>query len=93
MMPQAQTRGGWRSDASLRRYGKETRLLAELAKVPATTLQFGLAVQEHLSAVVSGNLAAAGIVLPPLQPMALVVLVELRLRLLHISTRTSKAYL
>jgi hypothetical protein len=33
------------------------------------------------------------LVLPQLQPMALVVLVELRLRLLHISTRTCKAYL
>ena len=41
-------RGRWRSDASLRRYGKETRLLSEMLKVPVATINYGLNIQQSL---------------------------------------------
>ena len=41
-------RGRWRSDASLRRYGKETRLLSEMLKVPVATVNYGLNIQQSL---------------------------------------------
>ena len=41
-------RGRWRQDDSLRRYGKETKLLSELGKVPPATLQLGAQSMERL---------------------------------------------
>ena len=38
---EVKSRGRWRSDAMLKRYGKEARALAELHKAPASTLEFG----------------------------------------------------
>ena len=35
------TRGRWSSDSSLKRYGKQTRLLSELQKVPQEVLHYG----------------------------------------------------
>ena len=49
-------RGRWRSDASLRRYAKDTRLLAELGKVPIATQQFGQRVLATLPLLLHGRL-------------------------------------
>jgi hypothetical protein len=38
---QVQRRGRWRSEKSLRRYGKETRLLLEMGKVDSSVFDFG----------------------------------------------------
>ena len=40
-MDEAHRRGRWRTQTSLRRYGKETRVLSELRKVSAHVLAFG----------------------------------------------------
>ena len=42
-------RGRWRSDTSLRRYTKETRLLKELSKMAPSLIQFGSFIETHLS--------------------------------------------
>jgi len=47
-------RGRWRSDASLRRYAKETRALAELSKMPAPTRQYGELLAPMLVSVLNG---------------------------------------
>ena len=59
-----QRRGGWKTATSLRRYAKETRLLAELQKVPAGTLEFGRAVQDNFATVVAHGAPAAGLTVP-----------------------------
>jgi len=46
--PEAQARGGWASLTSLKRYGKQTRLMAELRKVPPEVVDFGTAVSQQL---------------------------------------------
>lgn len=51
---EVQRRGDWASDKSLKRYGKETRLLSEINKIPESTLNFGRQVKEHLEEF-SGN--------------------------------------
>ena len=59
-------RGGWRTDASLRRYAKETRLQAEVMKIPASTRAFGIYVRDHLPAAFARTLPYQ---LPPCQPL------------------------
>ena len=44
-------RGGWTTDASLKRYGKETRLLKEIGRIPPSVLAFGSLVSSHLPEV------------------------------------------
>ncbi len=58
-------RGGWASDASLRRYGKETRLLAELKKIPRATLLFGQFAAANLEALFYGKLPVPDLPLVP----------------------------
>ena len=41
-------RGRWNSDASLKRYAKESRLIQETHRVPRATLEFGMAIEQHL---------------------------------------------
>ena len=41
-------RGRWTSDASLKRYAKESRLIQETHKIPRPTLEFGMAVEKPL---------------------------------------------
>ena len=41
-------RGTWRSDSSLNRYGKDTRLQMEVNKIPAPLLAYGALVQSNL---------------------------------------------
>lgn len=41
-------RGRWRSRSSVRRYGKEAKLLAELGKVPEPLLQYGRFIEANL---------------------------------------------
>ena len=53
-------RGTWRSDASLKRYGKEAKLLGELKKVSPDVLDFGNAVRGVLGPLFLGN-----VTLPP----------------------------
>jgi hypothetical protein len=60
-------RGRWRSDSSLRRYGKETRLQSVLTNVNPSTLLFGQTMDNHIASCFLG-LAA----IPPLpSPSAL----------------------
>ena len=51
-LEQAKARGRWRSDASLRRYGKATRRQSEAAKVDVEVREYGQAVIEHFARVV-----------------------------------------
>ena len=44
-------RGQWRTDQSLRRYGKETKAMEELQKLPAETLSYARLVSQNLSEV------------------------------------------
>lgn len=47
-------RGRWRSDASLRRYAKESRVLSQLAKVDSSVLRLGESVEEKLEDLLLG---------------------------------------
>jgi len=49
-------RGTWRSDNSLRRYGKEARVLDELNKIDPRVLSFGARVSENLAEVFQGTM-------------------------------------
>ena len=44
-------RGGWSSDASLKRYGKKARITGELHKIPVEVRSYGQLVGTHLEAV------------------------------------------
>ena len=44
-------RGQWRTDQSLRRYGKETKAIAEVNKIPPNVLEYGQQVSLNLEAV------------------------------------------
>ena len=59
-------REGWRTDASLRRYAKETRLQAEIQKIPMSTVEFGVYIRDHLEAAFHRTLQ---ITLPPSAPI------------------------
>ena len=48
---EVKARGRWKTEASLARYGKSTRLLTELRKVPPATLSFGKWCMDHLQAI------------------------------------------
>ena len=48
--------GRWRTDASLRRYSKETKLLSEIAKIPPDTVELGRRALENMPAVLAGQL-------------------------------------
>ena len=48
-------RGRWATDSSLRRYGKETRLLAELAKVHPEVLRYGREIDANLVPLLHGR--------------------------------------
>ncbi len=48
-------RARWRADVSLHRYGKETRILDEVNKLPMLVLEFGTRVSKHLGAVLLGR--------------------------------------
>ena len=51
-------RGRWVSDSSLARYGKTTRLLAEISKVPANTLAYGKYCMENFESLMHGSAQA-----------------------------------
>ena len=59
-------RGGWRSDQSMARYGKETRLMAEIRKNPQSTHTYGRHVPGILKAVLIGRVAPGA---PPSAPL------------------------
>ena len=44
-------RGQWRTDQSLRRYAKETKVTTELHKLPPETLKYAKYVQNHLESI------------------------------------------
>jgi len=44
-------RGGWATDASLKRYGKETRLLKEIGRIPPAVLAYGSLASANLPGV------------------------------------------
>ena len=46
-------RGRWKSDSSLRRYGKETRILSELNKVAPQVVELGSLVAAELSSLLT----------------------------------------
>ena len=50
-LPEVKKRGLWRTDQSLRRYGKEAKILAELRKIPDPTMAYALSVESNLEAV------------------------------------------
>ena len=54
-------RGRWVSDSSLKRYGKESRLLKELQKVHPNILDFGRFVMEHFVQVMLGTVQVPSI--------------------------------
>ena len=54
-LEEVKKRGGWRSDASLRRYGKDAKLTAELNKIPQTVRDYGVKIGSHLEAVLCHN--------------------------------------
>ena len=50
-------RGGWRTDSSLKRYGKESRVLGEFKKVTPAVVEYGKVIQEQLEdLLVNGKL-------------------------------------
>ena len=46
-------RGRWGTDASLRRYSKETKLLAEISKIPASSIALGKYAMENMEAILT----------------------------------------
>ena len=54
-------RGRWRSESSLRLYGKETRILDELNKLPRPILDFGVQVSTHLTPLLSNQVGLVAI--------------------------------
>ena len=56
-LPEVMRRGRWRTDASLRRYAKETRILDEVNKLPRPTLEFGARVSAQLERVLLGQVS------------------------------------
>ncbi len=62
-------RGRWATDSSLRRYGKETRLLAELAKVHPEVLRYGREIDANLVPILHGRVPLPRLpALPPHGP-------------------------
>jgi hypothetical protein len=47
----AKKRGRWKTDASLRRYAKESRVLSELAKASPDVIAYGAAIEKHLYSI------------------------------------------
>ena len=60
-MEAVQRRGRWATSHSLKRYGKETRVLTQLNKVPASTLEFGRLVELHFGLLVEKGLKGSGL--------------------------------
>lgn len=54
-LAETKRRGRWKSEGSLARYAKETHLLAEIKKVSCTTLAYGVLIEQHITAVLSGR--------------------------------------
>ena len=46
-------RGRWSTDASLRRYSKETKLLGEISKIPASSIALGKFAIENMQAILT----------------------------------------
>ncbi len=63
-LEEVKKRGGWRSDASLRRYGKDAKLTSELNKIPQVVRDYGAKIGVHLEAVLCHNIRF----LPPALP-------------------------
>ena len=51
-------RGRWASDDSLKRYGKATRLLSEVQKMPPATVAYGARIEAALAGIMLGTAAA-----------------------------------
>ena len=64
-LEEVKKRGQWRTDQSLRRYGKETKALAEMYKIPSNILEYGLSVSENLANIFHQNIVA-----PPPSPLS-----------------------
>ncbi|CAK0815637.1 unnamed protein product [Prorocentrum cordatum] len=56
-----QRRGRWATSQSLKRYGKETRVLTQLNQVPSSTIEFGRVVEEHFRLIVECGLFGSGV--------------------------------
>ena len=72
---QVQRRGRWGHSSSMKRYAKESKLLAELHWVPAATLSFGKLVEANFRSVIEGALAGGPHPLRAQVPAALAGLV------------------
>ena len=66
---EVKSRGRWSCDQSLRRYGKATRLQAELRKVAPSVVQFGRAVEESFGPLLC-HFHTTGVMLMPVPPLA-----------------------
>ncbi len=55
---EVKARGHWKADASLRRYGEETRVLAELRKAPQRIIEYGAHVQLNFHLYLTGHVHA-----------------------------------
>ena len=55
-LAEVRERGRWRTDASVRRYGKTTRLQSEIHKVPPATWQLGQQAEAHFAQALLGQL-------------------------------------
>jgi len=58
-------RGHWKSDSSLKRYGKETRILTELNKAAPSVLQYGRSILADLPQLLLNQRPAAAPPQPP----------------------------
>mgnify|MGYP003342547664 CR=1 FL=1 len=59
-LPEGKRRGRWASDASLKRYAKESRALSELRKVHPAVIEFGNRIGSLFPKLLAGAVASAG---------------------------------
>ena len=56
---EAKKRGRWKSDSSLRRYAKETRVLSELSKVNPAVIEYGEALERQVGDILTKRIRPA----------------------------------
>ena len=65
---EVQLRGRWRTTASLRRYGKTTRLMTQLAKIDERVPRYGAMIQRGIVGFMNAACGIRGCALPPPPP-------------------------
>ena len=65
---EVQLRGRWRTTTSLRRYGKTTRLMTQLAKVSPLVSQYGKLIHQGIAGFLKAACGVRGLALPPPPP-------------------------